>query len=195
MDVDPPAPAGTSPLSSGSSSTGIAAALVAPSLSGHPSPRYSEADADGEADDDPPAPLPPTNSIPKMGAKGLPELSRDVFLSTSIDGVVLVWDRRVAEGGGRVRRLDNEGRHGGWCASVRPPLLPLYPATDTMIPTGQLVSERERDPRRPSLLSPRDLLPPLSLSNTYDPTPKRLRTRLRHPFPPRWFSTRRRVDR
>lgn len=71
--------------------------------------------------------LPPMNgagkAVPVVGsseAKGLPELSRDVFLSTSIDGQVMIWDRKVKNGAqGAVRRLASDGKNGGWAASVR----------------------------------------------------------------------------
>lgn len=61
-------------------------------------------------------------AVPVVGsdeAAGLPELSRDVLLSTSIDGQVMLWDRRVKNGAqGAVRRLASGGKNGGWAASV-----------------------------------------------------------------------------
>ena len=150
---------GTSPLSSASSSTGVAAALVQSTPHGSNGETNAaaggaadadadadadgELDADGEVDDemlggqdvrpvdsqaDPskPVPLiPKTNAaktVPVLGsaeANDLPELSADVFLSTSIDGQVMLWDRRVksaAKGG--VRRFDTSSKHGRWAASV-----------------------------------------------------------------------------
>lgn len=97
--------------------------------------RSSEADADGDEDDDSSklatglsrpggmlAPAhPATPSAPTLGSAGLPVLSDDVFLSTSIDGQVMLWDRRVKSGDkGGVRRLENVGKRAGWCTSVSP---------------------------------------------------------------------------
>ncbi|ORY89339.1 WD40-repeat-containing domain protein [Leucosporidium creatinivorum] len=62
------------------------------------------------------------NGVPVLGsneAAALPELSRDVFLSTSVDGQVMIWDRRVKNGAqGAVRRLESAGKNGGWAASA-----------------------------------------------------------------------------
>lgn len=70
-----------------------------------------DADADGEIDDTLPLPntsssttpstttttADPANSVPLIGAEELGggEVSRDCFVSTSLDGLVLVWDKRV----------------------------------------------------------------------------------------------------
>lgn len=62
------------------------------------------------------------DSIPIIGAAGskLPTLSSsDVFMSTSIDGQVLIWDKRIRNGGGNggVRRF-GKTKNDSWCASV-----------------------------------------------------------------------------
>lgn len=64
------------------------------------------------------------DSIPIIGATGskLPALSAsDVFMSTSIDGQVLIWDKRIRNGGGNggVRRF-GKTKNDSWCASVSP---------------------------------------------------------------------------
>jgi len=75
-----------------------------------------DADADGEIDDTllpsstNPSTVDPANSIPLVGVEGLGEVSRDCFLSTSLDGLVLVWDKRVAgEEKGVVRKFEEFG--------------------------------------------------------------------------------------
>ncbi|GAA6028252.1 hypothetical protein JCM8097_006941 [Rhodosporidiobolus ruineniae] len=73
----------------------------------------------------PPRPS-PSSSVPLASPSSrspsdepLPELSEDVFLSTGLDGTVLLWDRRVREGKwGGVRRFEAGGR-GGKMADVR----------------------------------------------------------------------------
>lgn len=62
----------------------------------------------------------PMNKVPVVGpSSGLPVLSSDVFMSTSIEGQVVIWDRRIKNGDkGGVRRLDHGSKHAGWCASV-----------------------------------------------------------------------------
>lgn len=99
----------------------------------------ADADADGEIDDSvltntsPHAALPSRtpdyarpDRIPLVDAGGT---SDDVFVSTGLDGTVLLWDRRVSEGEGAVRRWDgyeapqgergkSEGKSGGRCTSV-----------------------------------------------------------------------------
>lgn len=147
---------------SDSSSSGVAASLVKPAGSGVDAGATtgaddggSEADADGEEiDDDSPMQLSaPTNGdikpatigsaliskansmrhVPLVGGEGeLPEVSRDVFLSTSIDGQVMIWDRRIKSGAkGGVRRLACGGKDGNWAASVGR-LLALHPRTDCL---------------------------------------------------------------
>ncbi|KAI5476938.1 mitochondrial import receptor subunit TOM40 [Pseudohyphozyma bogoriensis] len=64
-----------------------------------------------------------SKSVPFVGTEGLPELSGDVFMSTSIDGDVMLWDKRVKGGAsGGVRKLasstDARGRPQAWCASA-----------------------------------------------------------------------------
>lgn len=68
---------------------------------------------------------PPPVKAPVLGSASdaLPPLSTtsgDVFLSSSINGEVMIWDRRVQEGNGMVRALPKSGAAGGgcWCASV-----------------------------------------------------------------------------
>ena len=106
----------------------------------------ADADADGEIDDSvltntsPHAALPSRvpdyakpDRIPLVGSDGADlggATSDDVFVSTGLDGTVLLWDRRVGEGKGVVRRWDGyeapggergkkEGASGGRCTSVR----------------------------------------------------------------------------
>ncbi|GAA5895414.1 hypothetical protein JCM8208_006003 [Rhodotorula glutinis] len=104
----------------------------------------ADADADGEIDDSvltntsPHAALPSRvpdyakpDRIPLVGSSD--DLggatSDDVFVSTGLDGTVLLWDRRVGEGRGVVRRWDGyeapggergkkEGASGGRCTSA-----------------------------------------------------------------------------
>lgn len=64
-----------------------------------------------------------SNSVPYVGdpTSELPELSGDVFLSSSIDGQVMIWDRRVKAGEKGVRRLgvsNGSAKGSRWCASV-----------------------------------------------------------------------------
>ncbi|KAK4054579.1 Transcription factor spt8 [Microbotryomycetes sp. JL201] len=138
----------TSPLSSASSSTGVAAALVK-AVNGEADVNDkadadaiaangdSDADADGEIDDDAnfDASAPSnghtngiaakehtSKAVPVIGsdaAKDLPELSPDVFMSTSIDGQCMLWDMR-AEGTskGVVRRFDTSGKSSRWATSA-----------------------------------------------------------------------------
>lgn len=129
----------TSPALSASSSTGVAASLVNKPVNGRAtSPKSdepfdplfdnqdSDVDADGDVDDEQTATSstlparPPPRNVPIVGrAKDLPELSNDVFLSTSIDGQIMIWDRRIkGDGKGGVRKLENS-KNGGWCSSVR----------------------------------------------------------------------------
>lgn len=95
-------------------------------------------DAEGEIDDtllpvstSPHSILPKPKSetarddVPLVSADDLPELSRDVSVSTALDGSVLLWDRRAGEGEakGLVRSFGaydrKGGRSGGYCTSVR----------------------------------------------------------------------------
>lgn len=100
----------------------------------------SDADADGEIDEtlapastSPHSILPPKkpetarDDVPLVGAGAdAGEMSRDVFVSTALDGQVLLWDRRVGEGAapGLVHRFDDyrgkgEGKkRDGWSTSV-----------------------------------------------------------------------------
>lgn len=139
----PSFPVPTSPSLSASSSTGVAASLVSKPIAANgqstaatPDDAFdplfdqgSDVDADGDVDDDPShAPMtqsslpviPPPRNVPIVGkTSNLPELSTDVFLSTSIDGQVMIWDRRIkGEGKGGVRKLENT-KNAGWCSSVR----------------------------------------------------------------------------
>ena len=181
--LTPPVP--TSPSLSASSSTGVAASLVNNPTNGRASsPKSDEAfdplfdsqdsdvDADGDEDDEPTAtsstlpPRPPARNVPILGrAEDLPELSSDVFLSSSIDGAIMIWDRRIeGDGKGGVRRLDSS-KNGGWCSSVR--RLPLLCSTWLTMRSieGLLVIEWTRDLRRPSFLHRRNLRHPQHLLN------------------------------
>lgn len=133
--------AGDTPASE-SSSHGVAASLVKPADT-TADDGGSEADADGEEIDDEAFAAAPTGDVkppptigsaliskadsikhvPMVGAAGeeLPQLSGDVFLSTSVhDGQVMIWDRRIKSGAkGGVRRLNIGGKHGSWALSVR----------------------------------------------------------------------------
>lgn len=67
---------------------------------------------------------PPPTKAPILGsaeANKLGNLSNDVFMSTSINGEVMIWDRRVSDttGDGAVRALPKSTtKGGGWCTSV-----------------------------------------------------------------------------
>mgnify|MGYP001593993262 CR=1 FL=1 len=109
--------------------------------------------------------------IPVVGAGSEGgELSRDVFLSTSVDGQVVIWDRRVKNGeAGGVRRLDDSSKNAGWCTSVRPanPRTPKNQANalcfSSPVIVGYLVAVWSTGLRRP---------------------PQRVRRDIRHPPPP-----------
>lgn len=111
----------------------------------------SEADADGDVDDVPivalstttslvvsdvpsQSKLPPSKSQPELsksipvvgGSTSLPELSSDVFLSTSVNGMILIWDKRIKNGDtGSRRRFESSGKNSNWCTSVRSTFPPL----------------------------------------------------------------------
>ena len=123
-----------------SSSSGVAAALTgsaapADNADDADADADGEEDADGEVDEEPPVPASQTNgqrfqynlpakdgpsrAVPVVGAPGetaLTDLSTEVFLSSSVDGEVMLWDRRVQTGGtrGGVRKLAGEGTQAGW---------------------------------------------------------------------------------
>ncbi|KAM0752827.1 WD40 repeat-like protein [Meredithblackwellia eburnea MCA 4105] len=161
-----PAAVPSSPASSASSGTGVAAALV----SGVPTPTAGasagagggsggggvegsdaegdvdadgEVDADGDIDDGDDGDglessaalkltaatqgMKPTSTsrdavrsrVPLFGAPSLPALSSDVFLSTSIDGEAVLWDRRIKNGDvGGARRFDSPSHSENWCSSA-----------------------------------------------------------------------------
>jgi hypothetical protein len=67
----------------------------------------------------------PIVEVPMVGGeeeRSLSALSSDVFMSTSIDGKVMIWDRRIKSGAkGGVRRLNDvksKIQGGNWCTSV-----------------------------------------------------------------------------
>ena len=159
--------AGADTPASESSSRGVAASLVkAAGDATGADDGGSEADADGEEVDDEAldgAAAPSADNVKPAamgsaliskatslrhvpmvgGAEDLPQLSRDVFLSTSVhDGQVMIWDRRIKSGAkGGVRRLNSSAKHGSWALSVRVrlPFRELGRSDLNFIATGCLV--------------------------------------------------------
>lgn len=103
-----------------------------------------------------PAPPPPKHGPPLLDSTNAPAFSADVLMTASFDGQVVLWDRRVAAGGGTgshakgVGRLWMHDKTPRWCVSVSRPHN-TYDAgveADFDYGTGVLVGEWDADIRR-----------------------------------------------
>jgi transcriptional activator SPT8 len=78
--------------------------------------------------------IPPKNAPPLLDPPAYATFSSDILMTASIDGQVILWDKRVSSsggvngrGGGGVGRLWMSDKTPPWCLSVRPCLFWFLP--------------------------------------------------------------------
>ena len=70
------------------------------------------------------------NALPSPFDKRKPKLSQDLLLGSCVDGQVYLWDRRVDDSNGAVRRFEMPKGTPPWAATVRLPFYFLGQRTD-----------------------------------------------------------------
>lgn len=110
-----------------------------------------EQDADGEA----PKPLTAQKSLatgskilsnprgpPTLDSNAYSMFSQDVLMTASVDGAVVLWDRRVNTPGKGVGRLEMSNKTPPWCVSVRVALRQVHCSSLRRSPNAYLLRRR-----------------------------------------------------